>query len=94
VRERKGLWIENTSTYAKKRLILTVSTPEGELQALPANCPISAQTGLLITNHVPEFCYSFHYTGNIIEKIRLTDTAFFQIRVEPARRCLTQNIHF
>ena len=28
------------------------------------NCPINAQIGLLIANHVREFCYSFDYTGN------------------------------
>ena len=30
-----------------------------QLQAWRVHCPISAQIGLLMTNHVREFCYSF-----------------------------------
>ena len=30
-----------------------------QLQAWRVHCPISAQIGLMITNYVREFCYSF-----------------------------------
>ena len=30
-----------------------------QLQAWRVDCPINAQIGLLIANHVREFCYSF-----------------------------------
>ena len=39
-------------------------TPTVQLQALHVHCPINAQIGLLIANHVREFCYSFDYDSN------------------------------
>jgi len=35
-----------------------------QLQAWRLHCPINAQSGLLIANHVREFCYSFDYKEN------------------------------
>jgi len=35
-----------------------------QLQAWRVHCPINAQIGLLIANHVRDFCYSFDYACN------------------------------
>ena len=35
-----------------------------QLQAWRVHCPINAQIGLLIANHVREFCYSFDWGSN------------------------------
>jgi len=41
-----------------------------QLQAWRVHCPINAQIGLLIANHVREFCYSFdYYYNHIYDKI-------------------------
>ena len=38
-----------------------LSTYIGMVFYCPFNCPITAQMGQVITNHVPEFCHSFDY---------------------------------
>ena len=58
-RERKGLWKENTSCYARERLILTVFTPKGELQAYP-------QTVLLVTSFMTKCCFCHQSTTEAI----------------------------
>ena len=47
--------------FLKKKKPVNMSKWETtvQLQAGLVHCPISAQVGLVITNHVREFCYSF-----------------------------------
>jgi len=40
-----------------------------QLQASHVHCPINAQIGLLIANHVREFCHSLDYACNLIPSL-------------------------
>ena len=46
------------SVHLHRYNVLTVPLTV-QLQAWRVQCPIGAQIGLLMTNHVREFCYSF-----------------------------------
>jgi len=48
-----------------------------QLQPWRVHCPINAQIGLLIENHVREFCYSFDYALNCTSLGPITVTYLF-----------------